>query len=514
MISDNPMKRETSKEKISLFWKGRKREMQTGDNNVSKRPDVRQKISDNNPMRNEEFRTKQKLACNTEKEKHRRSEVMSNLHMWDDKTRLERRIETYSRNLSEGKYHNRNNWETGWFFKKDGTREWYDSSYERNKMKEYESEGIMWTKKHGIRIPYVNSSGLKTYYVPDFLIIRNEVKIIEEVKGWMSEEVVTKAKVAIDFCKKNGYYYRILLGKELKTVTELSFEGKELMNENHKSPEKEVEKFFLNFLRYTEFSHHTFSVGGYVRDSILKNLPKDLDIVIDIKGGPEKLTKQLHALFSKETTNPINMGNYPIWQITFKEDIIFEGETYRTKGAVIEFAETMKESYPDPNSRQRSTEFADLGEDVKRRDFTTNMMMKDLSNGEFIDLTGVSKSDIQKGILRGHPDVDFNKILNQDALRMIRLVRFICKYNWTVPLSVLKAVKANSSRIQTISEERIRDELIKIMKLGKLQKAIKFFDSTGLLKYIFPEIESLKGVKQNEKFQEGCNCVCKNFVPK
>jgi len=262
--------------------------------------------------------------------------------------------------------------------------------------------------------------------------------------------------------------------------------------------EKEAERFFRSYLPKTSWKNHVFSVGGYVRDEILGLDAKDLDVVIDIKGGPEKLTKQLHALFSKETTFPVNMGNYPIWQITFKEDIIWEGETFRTKGAVIEFAETMKESYPDPNSRQRSTEFADLDSDVKRRDFTTNMMMKDLSNGEFIDLTGVSKSDIQKGVLRGHPDVDFNMILNQDPLRMMRLVRFACKYGWTVPLSVLKAVKANAARIQTISEERIRDELIKIMKLGKLQKAIKFFDATGLLKFIFPEIEALKGVKQNE----------------
>lgn len=278
--------------------------------------------------------------------------------------------------------------------------------------------------------------------------------------------------------------------------------------------EKEVERLMKSFLQKTRFKGHAFAVGGYVRDEIMGLEAKDLDIVVDLKNGAKDLTALLHRSFPKEITNPVNMGNYPIWQITFKADVTYEGTVYKTSGAVIEFADTMKESYPDPNSRQRNVEFADLNSDVKRRDFTVNMMMKDLSNGEFVDLTGRSKDDIKKGVLQGHPDVDFNEILRQDPLRLLRLIRFICKYNWTTPLSVLKTVKANASRIQVISEERIRDELIKIMKIGQLAKAIKFFDSTGLLPYILPEIQSLKGVPQNQKYhQEGCDCRCKNFEP-
>jgi len=261
--------------------------------------------------------------------------------------------------------------------------------------------------------------------------------------------------------------------------------------------EKEVERFLKVFLKGTKFQGKAWGVGGYVRDEILGIDAKDLDIVVGLKNGAKDLTALIFRYFPKEVTHPTNMGAYPIWQITFKENIDLNGETYKTEGAVIEFADSMKESYPDANSRQRNVESAPIEDDVKRRDFTVNMMLKDLSTGEFVDLTGTSKSDIEKGVLRGHPDVDFNEILRQDPLRMLRLVRFICKYDWTTPLSVLKAVKANAARIEVISEERIRDELIKIMKLGKLAKAIKFFDSTGLLKYIFPEIQELKGVQQN-----------------
>lgn len=270
------------------------------------------------------------------------------------------------------------------------------------------------------------------------------------------------------------------------------------------SSEKEVERFLKVFLKNTKFNGHAFGVGGYVRDELLGKEAKDLDIVVDLEHGARDLTDLIWTNFKKEVTRPVNMGNYPIWQITFKENIVFKGEEYATEGAVIEFADSMKESYADENSRQRNVTYAPIEDDVKRRDFTVNMMMKDMSTGEFVDLTGVSKSDIEKGILRGHPEVDFNEILRQDPLRMLRLVRFICKYGWTAPLSVLKTVKANASRIQIISEERIRDELIKIMKIGQLAKAIKFFEATGLIKYIFPEIQALKGVKQNQKFhQEG-----------
>jgi tRNA nucleotidyltransferase/poly(A) polymerase len=173
---------------------------------------------------------------------------------------------------------------------------------------------------------------------------------------------------------------------------------------------------------------------------------------------------------------------YPIWQITFKDNVEFDGETYRTKGAVIEFADTQTESFPDPESRQRVVEYGDLKQDVERRDFTVNMLMKDLSTGEVRDLTGTSINDIKKGILRGHPGVDFNKILRDDPLRMMRLIRFQAKYGWKVPLSVLKIVKRNAGRIKAVSGERIRDELIKVMKLGKLAQAIKMMKVVGLLK--------------------------------
>ena len=129
-----------------------------------------------------------------------------------------------SDHCAEGRYQIKTRWKTGWFTKSDGTREWYDSSYEKTQMERYEQEGVLWTKRHRMRIPYVNKDGLQTYYVPDFLVTRNGVRSVEEVKGWMDESVKIKALYAIRYCGERGMNYRLLLGKELVVVPEFSAE--------------------------------------------------------------------------------------------------------------------------------------------------------------------------------------------------------------------------------------------------------------------------------------------------
>lgn len=268
--------------------------------------------------------------------------------------------------------------------------------------------------------------------------------------------------------------------------------------------EKEFEKLMKQLLRGTPYANRAFAVGGYVRDEYLGLDAKDLDVVVEIKGGSKKLTHYINNTLNKENPNtvskPRQMGRaYPIWQITFKDDAVFGGKLYKTKGAIIEFADAMKESFPDEESRQREVEWGTLKEDIARRDFTVNMLLKDLTTGEVKDLTGVSKRDLEQGVLRGHPEVSLDKIFSDDPLRMMRLIRFQTKYNWNIPLSVLKDVKRNAQRIKIVSNERIMDELKKVMKFGKLSQAIKFMKITGLLKYVLPEIEALSGVEQSKE---------------
>jgi putative nucleotidyltransferase with HDIG domain len=114
-------------------------------------------------------------------------------------------------------------------------------------------------------------------------------------------------------------------------------------------------------------------------------------------------------------------------------------------------------------------------------------------------MTGVSKEDLKKGILRGHPEVSTDKMFSEDPLRLIRLIRIQAKNGFHIPVDVIKAVRRNSDRIKIVSAERIMEELEKIMKLGKLRQAVKFFKITGLLEHIFPEVNKLINVQQGKE---------------
>jgi len=275
--------------------------------------------------------------------------------------------------------------------------------------------------------------------------------------------------------------------------------------------EQEVEKLFKVILPGTPFANKTHAVGGYVRDQYISLLkgdpkiqPKDLDVVVEMKDGAEKITHYIKNRFKDAISTPVQMGDYPIWQITFKEDIEHNKKKYSTKGAVIEFADTMEEEFPEEGSRQRKVKYAPLKKDIERRDFTTNMLLKDLTTGEIKDLTGMSKKDIEKGILRHIDNVMLDKRFKEDPLRLMRLIRFSVVKGWDIPKEVLRVAKNNADRIKIVSKERIMGELKKTMETGKLKQAIRLMGTIGIRKHILPEIDALKGVTQGDKYhQEG-----------
>ncbi len=107
----------------------------------------------------------------------------------------------------------------------------------------------------------------------------------------------------------------------------------------------------------------------------------------------------------------------------------------------------------------------------------------------------MGKADIKAGIIR--TPLDPNKIFTDDPLRMLRAIRFAVKYNWKLPLFMLRGLKKNAPQLQNISQERIRDELNKMMVTGYPDKAIELMRITGLIKYVIPELLPLFKLKQN-----------------
>lgn len=260
--------------------------------------------------------------------------------------------------------------------------------------------------------------------------------------------------------------------------------------------EQAAEKVMKVILPDSPFSGLVHAVGGYVRDEYLGKLfpgkiapPKDLDVVVEMKDGAKKITEYLHGILKnskgeKATHSPHLLGaGYPIWSLAFFDDdkgnVKIGDKIYDTAGAVLEFADTQKETYPDPNSRQRVTEYGTLEEDIARRDFTVNMLLKDLTTGEIKDLTGVSKKHIEEGVLTKHPDVDFVKTVSEDPLRMLRLIRFQAKYGWSIPEEIKEVIRQNASKLNIVSAERITGELKKIMEYGKVRQALEMAKDLG-----------------------------------
>ena len=171
----------------------------------------------------------------------------------------------------------------------------------------------------------------------------------------------------------------------------------------------EIKNRIINVISINDkFKNHVYIVGGYVRDFIMNMEPKDIDLVVDINKGNIKFANSIKDMYPTVTTTPIKLGAYPIRQIQFTD-----------LNETIEIADTMKEIFPNKFSRQRKTIFATLEEDIKRRDFTINSLLLDLTNNKIIDLVN-GINDIKQGIIRCNSDVNPEEIFSADPLRILR----------------------------------------------------------------------------------------------
>ena len=270
------------------------------------------------------------------------------------------------------------------------------------------------------------------------------------------------------------------------------------MNLNEKKqadllPENQITKLLSVLLqKNSDFKNKIFSVGGFVRDQILQIESNDLDIVVETPDGAEKFSKFIHALFPIATTNPFQKGlGYPIWYLEFKDDVTYQNKIYKTKNGAIDFADSQKECFPDPTSRQRITSYGNLSEDIMRRDFTINMLAQNLTNSEITDLSGSGIKDLKSGLIQCHPKNLPDQVFADDPLRMIRAVRFASKYNFQIHDSVKISIQKNAQRIKILSSERIWDEIRKIILNGNFHRALKMMIELGLFTQIFKNSDPL-----------------------
>ncbi|MCH3924665.1 MAG: CCA tRNA nucleotidyltransferase [Bacteroidales bacterium] len=226
----------------------------------------------------------------------------------------------------------------------------------------------------------------------------------------------------------------------------------------------------------------TYVVGGFVRDSIMGRKSTDIDIVT-IGSGIE-LAQNIASVIPHKTKVTV-FKNFGTAMIHYTID---------DKLWQIEFVGARKESYRK-DSRKPIVEDGTLEDDQNRRDFTINAMAISLNEKTFgllLDpFDGVN--DIKRQIIRTPLDSDIT--FSDDPLRMLRCIRFACQLDFSILPSTFDAITRNKERIKIISQERITEELNKMILSSHPSDAFRLLDKCGLLEIIFPEIVALKGVE-------------------
>jgi poly(A) polymerase len=255
-----------------------------------------------------------------------------------------------------------------------------------------------------------------------------------------------------------------------------------------------------------EWTLPTYGVGGYFRDRELGRDPKDLDLAVESPGGAKLFADSIAKSFSETTTAPHQLGRtYPIWEIKFLDNVEFQGVPYFCKDSKIQMADTQKEAFMDPQSRQRVTEFGNLAEDCARRDFTVNMLYWDLRQKKLLDPSKAGLRNLREKILHHHPEVDPLKMFSDDPLRILRLFRFEAQLDFKAAPLLEAAATASKNRLSILSFERIRDEFNKAAVTSGLAPMIEGLERCGGLDLLLPELKPMKGCEQDRIFHSEGN---------
>ena len=213
-------------------------------------------------------------------------------------------------------------------------------------------------------------------------------------------------------------------------------------------------------------------VGGAVRDCVMGIEPHDWDIATNAM--PEQTKKLFRCIDTglKHGTVTAILGNNEGYEIT----------TFRTDG-----------KYSDGRHPDNVEFVNNIEQDLARRDFTMNAMAMDVE-GHIIDPFHGMR-DINDGIIRcaGNPDERFK----EDALRMLRAVRFEAKFGFSLDMDTREAIERNCFDLINVSDERVRDEFTKMLMSDNPKKGFIDLYETGIAGYIFPEFDYMMECKQN-----------------
>jgi poly(A) polymerase len=231
--------------------------------------------------------------------------------------------------------------------------------------------------------------------------------------------------------------------------------------------------------RLRERGFPAYFAGGCVRDQLLGKEPQDYDI--STAARPEAV---------KETfAETVEVGaQFGVVLVVLDGDA-FEVATFRYDGPYLD------------GRRPSHVRFADLEEDIFRRDFTINGMFFDPLADRLIDLVG-GQRDLEQKLIRAIGDAA--KRFEEDRLRMVRAVRFAAGLDFQIEEETLQAIERQARLIGQVAWERLGEEVTRILTEGGARRGFELLDRTGLLEHLLPEITTMKGVEQSpESHPEG-----------
>jgi putative nucleotidyltransferase with HDIG domain len=222
-----------------------------------------------------------------------------------------------------------------------------------------------------------------------------------------------------------------------------------------------------------------YLIGGFVRDKFLDRPSKDADFVC--VGDGTELAAKAARLFE------------PRPRVSFFKN--FGTAHFKTaEGFDLEFVGARRESYRS-DSRNPEVEPGTITDDQNRRDFTINALAISLNKEDFGTLidpfSGID--DLKQQLIRTPLDPD--QTFSDDPLRMMRAIRFAAQLGFRIYPETLEAISHNAERIRIISQERITDELNKIIMSKKPSTGFKLLYDSGLLNIIFPKMVDLAGAE-------------------
>lgn len=221
-----------------------------------------------------------------------------------------------------------------------------------------------------------------------------------------------------------------------------------------------------------------YLIGGFVRDKILGRSTKDADIVCI--GDGIKLAHETASLFKSKPAVAF-FKNFGTAQI-------------KIPGLEIEFVGARKESYAE-HSRKPDVKTGTLEDDLNRRDFTINTLAVSLNANNFSELLDAFNGlqHLQEKLIK--TPLEPLTTFSDDPLRMMRAIRFATQLGFTIEENTFRAIQQMAERIKIVSQERITDELNKIMLAEKPSTGWFLLRDSGLLNIIFPQLLNLQGAE-------------------